>query len=54
MRHSKRKQRQHRRKVAAVVVALLVLAIGGGWLNWLAWSAHICATVPNHYTCTEG
>lgn len=53
MTYRQRKQRKHRRQVALVIFGLVALAIGGGYLNWVAYSAWVCQEVPNHYSCQE-
>lgn len=48
---SKRRKQQQRQQIVAVVFGLVALIVVGGWLNWTAYSAHICREVPNHYSC---
>ena len=43
-----------RDKKNAALLALIVLPfiIMLGAINYASYSAHVCETVPNHYTCT--
>ncbi len=48
---SARRRRRQRWQIAGTIAGLIAFAIFGGWLNWMAYSAHVCQTVPNHYSC---